>query len=59
MPDVILGTDQGTTGSTALLIGHELGVHGRCTIDLSTSHDLNVFNECSKCKRTHGTQAFM
>lgn len=33
MPDFILGIDQGTTGSTALLIGHDLRVHGRCTID--------------------------
>jgi len=33
MPDFILGIDQGTTGSTALLIGHDLRVHSRCTID--------------------------
>ena len=33
MPDFILGIDQGTTGSTALLIGHDLRVHGRCTVD--------------------------
>jgi len=33
MSDFILGIDQGTTGSTALLIGHDLRVHGRSTID--------------------------
>ena len=33
MADFILGIDQGTTGSTALLIGHDLRVHGRCTSD--------------------------
>ena len=29
----LLGIDQGTTGSTDLLIGHDLPVHGRYTID--------------------------
>ena len=33
MQDFILGIDQGTTGSTALLIGHDLRVHGRRTVD--------------------------
>lgn len=33
MSDFILGIDQGTTGTTALLIGHDLRVHGRCTVD--------------------------
>lgn len=34
MPDeFILAIDQGTTGSTALLVGHDLAVHGRLTID--------------------------
>ena len=33
MSDFILGIDQGTTCSTALLIGHDLRVHGRCTVD--------------------------
>lgn len=33
MPDFILGIDQGTTGSTALLIGHDLRVHGSRTVD--------------------------
>jgi hypothetical protein len=34
MPDVTLGIDQGTTGSTTLLIGHDLRVQGRCPIDV-------------------------
>jgi len=33
MTDYILAIDQGTTGSTALLVGHDLRVHGRCTVD--------------------------
>jgi glycerol kinase len=33
MPNFILGIDQGTTGSTALLIGHDLRVHGSRTVD--------------------------
>lgn len=33
MPDFILAIDQGTTGSTALLVGHDLRVHGHRTID--------------------------
>ena len=33
MPDFILGIDQGTTGSTALLIGHDLNVHGPYSIE--------------------------
>ncbi len=33
MPDYILAIDQGTTGSTALLVGHDLAVLGRCTVD--------------------------
>lgn len=33
MADFILGIDQGTTGSTALLIGHDLRVHGSRTVD--------------------------
>ena len=33
MSDYILAIDQGTTGSTALLVGHDLAVHGRQTID--------------------------
>jgi glycerol kinase len=33
MPDYILAIDQGTTGTTALLVGHDLRVHGRRTID--------------------------
>jgi glycerol kinase len=33
MPDFILAIDQGTTGSTALLIGHDLSVHGHHTVD--------------------------
>jgi glycerol kinase len=33
MPDYILAIDQGTTGSTALLVGHDLRVHDRCTVD--------------------------
>ena len=33
MPDFILAIDQGTTGTTALLIGHDLRVHGHHTVD--------------------------
>ena len=33
MPDYILAIDQGTTGTTALLVGHDLAVHGRQTVD--------------------------
>ena len=33
MPDFILGIDQGSTGSAALLLGHDLHVQGQCTID--------------------------
>jgi glycerol kinase len=33
MSDFILAIDQGTTGSTALLVGHDLAVHGRQTVD--------------------------
>lgn len=33
MPDYILAIDQGTTGSTALLVDHALRVHGKRTID--------------------------
>jgi glycerol kinase len=33
MSDFILAIDQGTTGSTALLVGHDLTVHGRQTVD--------------------------
>jgi glycerol kinase len=33
MADYILAIDQGTTGSTALLVGHDLAVHGRQTVD--------------------------
>ncbi len=33
MTNFILGIDQGTTGSTALLIGHDLRVHARHTVD--------------------------
>lgn len=33
MTEYILALDQGTTGTTALLIGHDLRVHGRQTID--------------------------
>ncbi len=33
MPDFILAIDQGTTGTTALLIGHDLRVHGHRTVD--------------------------
>ncbi len=31
--DYILAIDQGTTGSTALLVGHDLCIHGRHTVD--------------------------
>ncbi|MEJ2470927.1 MAG: glycerol kinase GlpK [Desulfuromonadales bacterium] len=31
--DYILAIDQGTTGSTALLVGHDLRIHGRHTVD--------------------------
>lgn len=33
MADFILAIDQGTTGTTALLVGHDLAVHGRQTVD--------------------------
>ena len=33
MQDFILAIDQGTTGSTALLVGHDLRVHGHRTVD--------------------------
>jgi glycerol kinase len=33
MSEFILAIDQGTTGSTALLIGHDLRVHGHHTVD--------------------------
>jgi len=33
MPDFILAIDQGTTGSTALLVGHDLRIHGQRTVD--------------------------
>lgn len=33
MTDYILAIDQGTTGSTALLVGHDLCVHGQHTVD--------------------------
>jgi glycerol kinase len=33
MADFVLAIDQGTTGSTALLVSHDLAVHGRMTID--------------------------
>jgi glycerol kinase len=33
MIDYILAIDQGTTGTTALLVGHDLCIHGRHTID--------------------------
>ena len=33
MPDFILSIDQGTTGTTALLVGHDLAVHGKQTAD--------------------------
>jgi len=33
MADFILSIDQGTTGTTALLVGRDLAVHGRQTID--------------------------
>ena len=33
MTDYILAIDQGTTGTTALLVGHDLRVHGRRTVD--------------------------
>jgi glycerol kinase len=33
MSDFILAIDQGTTGSTALLVGRDLAVHGRQTVD--------------------------
>ncbi len=33
MSDFILAIDQGTTGTTALLIGHDLRVHGHRTVD--------------------------
>ena len=33
MTDYILAIDQGTTGTTALLVGHDLRVHGTRTVD--------------------------
>ena len=33
MTNYILAIDQGTTGTTALLVGHDLRVHGRHTVD--------------------------
>ena len=33
MSDYILALDQGTTGTTALLVGHDLAVHGRATVN--------------------------
>ena len=33
MQSYILALDQGTTGSTALLIGHDLAVAGKVTVD--------------------------
>lgn len=33
MPDYILAIDQGTTGTTALLVGRDLAVHGKQTVD--------------------------
>lgn len=33
MPEFILAIDQGTTGSTALLVGRDLAVHGKLTVD--------------------------
>jgi glycerol kinase len=33
MTDFILAIDQGTTGTTALLVGHDLRVHGHRTVD--------------------------
>ncbi len=33
MTDYILAIDQGTTGTTALLVGHDLRIHGSQTID--------------------------
>jgi glycerol kinase len=33
MTEYILAIDQGTTGTTALLVGHDLRIHGRQTID--------------------------
>ncbi len=33
MPEFILAIDQGTTGTTALLVGHDLAVHGKQTVD--------------------------
>ena len=32
MTDFILALDQGTTGTTALLVGHDLRVHARRTV---------------------------
>ena len=37
MPDFFLGTNQATTGSTALLISHDLSVHGRYSIEFPLS----------------------
>jgi glycerol kinase len=33
MTEYVLAIDQGTTGTTALLVGHDLCIHGRQTID--------------------------
>ncbi len=33
MTEYILAIDQGTTGTTALLVGHDLCIHGRQTVD--------------------------
>ncbi|NJC89103.1 MAG: glycerol kinase GlpK [Desulfuromonas sp.] len=33
MQEFILAIDQGTTGTTALLVGHDLAVHGKQTVD--------------------------
>ena len=33
MTEYILAIDQGTTGTTALLVGHDLRIHGRQTVD--------------------------
>ena len=33
MSDYILAIDQGTTGTTALLVGHDLSIHGQQTVD--------------------------
>jgi glycerol kinase len=33
MPSFILAIDQGTTGTTALLVDHDLSIHGKLTVD--------------------------